>query len=127
MVIVYLDDLLAVLNVAACTNHVVQVGTYLEELKEAGLGSLPGTAAEVLDDEVRETLCPDKLRTREWLEVVRAAHRKGLATTSTIMFGHIEVCHMTPLHVQTSICVLHTCAPFCRASRSHNMTQFQSR
>lgn len=55
-----------------------------------GLGSLPGTAAEVLDDNVRAVLCPDKLSTREWLHVVEAAHHVGLRTTSTIMFGHVD-------------------------------------
>ena len=64
---------------------------YLRKLKEAGLGSLPGTAAEVLDDELRKTLCPDKLSSAEWCEVITAAHEVGLRTTSTIMFGHIEV------------------------------------
>ena len=63
---------------------------YLELLRDAGLGSLPGTAAEILDDEVRRILCPDKLRTEQWLEVMRTAHAVGLRTTSTIMFGHIE-------------------------------------
>ncbi len=63
---------------------------YLEQLRDAGLGSLPGTAAEILDDEVRRVLCPDKLRTEQWLEVMRTAHAVGLRTTSTIMFGHIE-------------------------------------
>jgi FO synthase len=67
---------------------------YLEQLRDAGLGSLPGTAAEVLDDEVRRVLCPDKLRTEQWLEVMRTAHAVGLRTTSTIMFGHIEA----PIH-----------------------------
>ncbi len=66
------------------------VDRFLGRLRDAGLGSLPGTAAEVLDDEVRVTLCPDKLRTDEWLAVVRAAHRLGIRTTSTIMYGHIE-------------------------------------
>ncbi|MGP3790584.1 5-amino-6-(D-ribitylamino)uracil--L-tyrosine 4-hydroxyphenyl transferase CofH [Pseudomonas sp. B392_1p] len=63
---------------------------YLARLKDAGLGSLPGTAAEVLDDEVRAVLCPDKLNTQEWLEVMYAAHGVGLKTTATIMFGHVE-------------------------------------
>ncbi|KAK9805644.1 hypothetical protein WJX72_009860 [[Myrmecia] bisecta] len=63
---------------------------FLAALKEAGLGSLPGTAAEVLDDEVRAELCPDKLSTAEWLQVVEAAHRVGLRTSSTIMFGHCD-------------------------------------
>jgi FO synthase len=63
---------------------------FLERLRAEGLGSLPGTAAEILDDEVRERICPDKLDTREWLEVVETAHRVGLRTTATIMFGHVE-------------------------------------
>jgi FO synthase len=63
---------------------------YLEKLRAAGLSSLPGTAAEILDDEVRAELCPDKLNTAEWLEIIEAAHHVGLRTTSTIMFGHIE-------------------------------------
>jgi FO synthase len=63
---------------------------FFVELKRAGLGTLPGTAAEILDDEVRATLCPDKVRTGEWLEVMRTAHRMGFRTTSTIMFGHME-------------------------------------
>jgi FO synthase len=63
---------------------------FLERLRAEGLGSLPGTAAEILDDEVRERICPDKLATREWLEVVETAHRAGLRTTATIMFGHVE-------------------------------------
>jgi FO synthase len=64
--------------------------TYLEQLRDAGLGTLPGTAAEILHDEVRAVLCPDKLGTEEWLAVMEAAHRVGLRTTATIMFGHIE-------------------------------------
>jgi FO synthase len=64
--------------------------TYLLQLKAAGLASLPGTAAEILDDEVRAMICPDKLTTAEWLEVMRTAHRVGLRSTATIMFGHVE-------------------------------------
>ena len=63
---------------------------YLEQLQRAGLGSLPGTAAEILDDPIRDLICPDKLRTAEWLEVLEAAHAVGLRTTSTIMFGSVE-------------------------------------
>lgn len=63
---------------------------YLRQLKAHGLGTLPGTAAEILDDEVREVLCHDKIRTEEWLSVMRAAHQAGLRATSTMMFGHIE-------------------------------------
>jgi FO synthase len=66
------------------------VRDYLAKLKDEGLGSLPGTAAEILDDEVRALICPDKPTTREWLDVVAAAHSVGLPTTATIMFGHLE-------------------------------------
>ena len=68
----------------------ITVPEFLRQLKEAGLGTLPGTAAEILDDEVRVTLCPDKLSTAEWLDVVEAAHRAGFRTTSTVMYGHID-------------------------------------
>jgi FO synthase len=63
---------------------------FLSQLKEAGLGTLPGTAAEILDDDVRKIICPDKVDTAQWLEVVSTAHRLGLRTTSTIMYGHVE-------------------------------------
>lgn len=63
---------------------------YLHALKDAGLDTLPGTAAEILDDEVRASLCPDKLDTEQWLTVMREAHRAGFRTTATIMYGHIE-------------------------------------
>ena len=62
----------------------------LDRLRAAGLGSLPGTAAEVLDDEVRAVICPDKVTTAQWLDVIEAAHRAGLRTTATIMFGHVD-------------------------------------
>ena len=68
----------------------IGVDAFLRELAGAGLGSLPGTAAEILDDEVRAVLCPDKLTTAQWLEVVEAAHHVGLPTTATIMFGHVD-------------------------------------
>jgi FO synthase len=64
--------------------------TYLLRLQEAGLASLPGTAAEILDDEVRAILCPDKINTEEWLECHRQAHGIGLKSNVTIMFGSIE-------------------------------------
>ena len=63
---------------------------FLHDLKVAGLGSLPGTAAEILDDEVRAIICPDKINTAQWLEVMETAHGVGLRTTSTIMYGHVE-------------------------------------
>lgn len=67
--------------------------TYAEviaALQEAGVGSMPGTAAEVLDDEVRKILCPEKIFTDEWLTIVETAHRLGMPTTSTMLSGHIE-------------------------------------
>ncbi len=63
---------------------------YLERLRSLGLGSLPGTAAEILDDEVRAVICPDKVSTEQWLSVHDAAHRVGLRSNVTIMFGHVE-------------------------------------
>jgi len=66
------------------------VREFLSALKEAGLGTLPGTAAEILDDEVRAVICPDKIDTATWLDVMRTAHRLGLRTTSTIMYGHVD-------------------------------------
>jgi FO synthase len=63
---------------------------YLAELRNAGLGSLPGTAAEILDDEVRREICPDKVTTEQWLRVHDAAHRAGLRSNVTMMFGHVE-------------------------------------
>lgn len=68
----------------------VSVEAFLRDLKAAGLNTLPGTAAEILDDEVRARLCADKIKTDEWLEVMRTAHRLGFRSTATIMFGHIE-------------------------------------
>ena len=64
--------------------------TVLETLQAAGLGSVPGTAAEVLSDRVRRRLCPEKLSTRAWLTVMRQVHRRGLSSTATLMAGHLE-------------------------------------
>ena len=63
--------------------------------KDAGLSTLPGTAAEILDDEVRAIICPDKVDTEEWLDAHRTAHQVGLRSNITIMFGHVE----RPVHV----------------------------
>src|ERR1700730_2000387 len=63
---------------------------YLLLLKDARLGSIPGTAAEILDDEVRSTLSPNKLKVAQWIEIIRAAHALGIPTTSTMMYGHVE-------------------------------------
>jgi FO synthase len=68
----------------------VSVREFLTRLRDSGLGTLPGTAAEVLDDRVREHLCPDKIRTSEWAEVMITAHELGLRATSTLMCGHID-------------------------------------
>jgi FO synthase len=68
----------------------ISVERFLTELRDAGLGTLPGTAAEILDDEVRRHLCPDKIRTSQWAEVMLTAHGLGLRATATIMFGHID-------------------------------------
>ena len=72
----------------------ISLAEFFAELKRTGLGTLPGTAAEILDDEVRATLCPDKIKTGEWLEVMKTAHGAGLRATATIMFGHME----SPVH-----------------------------
>ena len=68
----------------------VPVADYLHRLRDAGLGTLPGTAAEILDDDIREHLCPDKIRTSQWAEVMIAAHDLGLRSTATMMFGHVD-------------------------------------
>jgi FO synthase len=68
----------------------VTVPDFLRTLATAGLGTLPGTAAEILDDRVRRHLCPDKITTAEWAYVMTQAHRLGLRSTATIMFGHID-------------------------------------
>ena len=72
----------------------ISLREFLEHLKAAGLSTLPGTAAEILDDEVRKSLCPDKINTSQWLEVMKTAHQVGFKTTATIMYGHIE----SPIH-----------------------------
>ena len=63
---------------------------FLLELKKSGLNSLPGTAAEILHDDIRAVICPDKLNSMEWINIIKAAHAVGLPTTSTMMFGHVE-------------------------------------
>ena len=72
----------------------ISLREFLEHLKAAGLSTLPGTAAEILDDEVRKSLCPDKINTSQWLKVMKTAHQVGFKTTATIMYGHIE----SPIH-----------------------------
>jgi biotin synthase-like enzyme len=72
----------------------MKLADYLSMLRENGLDTLPGTAAEILDDEVRYILSRNKLSTAQWVEVIRTAHRCGIRTTSTMMYGHVE----TPEH-----------------------------
>ncbi|MCU0544609.1 MAG: 7,8-didemethyl-8-hydroxy-5-deazariboflavin synthase subunit CofH [Oscillatoriaceae cyanobacterium Prado104] len=69
-------------------------------LRDAGVGSMPGTAAEVLDDSVRRVICPEKIDSATWLEIVGTAHRLGLPTTSTMLCGHIETAEQQVLHLE---------------------------
>jgi len=77
----------------------IGVPAFLKRLRKAGLNTLPGTAAEVLHDEVRALLCPDKLNTEEWLQIMEAAHQEGFRTTATIMYGHIDRPHHWARHL----------------------------
>jgi FO synthase subunit 2 len=72
----------------------IPIKEYLTELKEAGLGTLPGTSAEILDQEIRDTISRGRITVDQWLEVITTAHALGIRTTSTIMYGHVE----TPAH-----------------------------
>lgn len=72
----------------------VSVDEFLQQLRAAGLSTLPGTAAEILHDDVRAIICPDKINSQQWLDVMRSAHHAGLKSTATIMFGHVD----TPQH-----------------------------
>lgn len=74
----------------AAKNSNMSVKEALSCLKRSGLDSMPGTAAEILVDRVREKICPKKLKTMEWIEVISTAHKIGIPTTATIMYGHIE-------------------------------------
>ena len=75
-------------------------GHIIERLRDAGLGTLPGTAAEILVEEVRAIICPEKITTAQWVEVMRAAHQAGVRTTSTVMFGHVETWHHRIEHLR---------------------------
>jgi FO synthase len=75
---------------------------YLTMLRDAGLGTVPGTAAEILDDEVREILSHKKVDVRTWIDIITTAHELGLRSSSTIMYGHIE----TPAHLAHHIALL---------------------
>jgi FO synthase subunit 2 len=75
---------------------------YLRALKDAGVGSLPGTSAEILDQEVRDLISPGRITRDQWVDVITTAHRLGIRTTSTIMYGHVE----TPRHRAAHVCLL---------------------
>jgi len=77
----------------------VTVRDYLSALKEAGVGSLPGTSAEILVDEVRDRISPGRIPTAKWVELIQTAHELGIPTTSTIMYGHIENSHHKAVHL----------------------------
>ncbi len=79
----------------------MELGDYLRMLKDEGLGTIPGTAAEILDDEVRKILSPRKLMTDRWVEIVRTAHEVGLRSSSTLMYGHIETLSHVAAHLET--------------------------
>lgn len=74
----------------ASVNSSMTVEGVLKAFKEAGLNSMPGTAAEILVDRVRRVVCPHKIRTAEWVRIIKAAHRLGIPTSSTMMYGHVE-------------------------------------
>ena len=80
----------------------MEVEDVLKEFRDNGLGSVPGTAAEILDDSVRKILCPNKVNTAEWIEIIELTHQLGIPSTATILFGHIEnvnnwITHLTIL------------------------------
>jgi FO synthase len=91
------------------------LGDYLKMLKEAGLGSLPGTAAEILDDRVRGLISRNKLTRAQWIEVITTAHGLGIPTTSTMMYGHVE---------QSQDCVSHLCLLRSLQQRTGGFTEF---
>jgi FO synthase subunit 2 len=76
------------------------IADYLRALKDVGLGSLPGTSAEILDDRVRDLISPGRISTRDWITVIRTAHQLGIPTTSTIMFGHVETAPDRARHLE---------------------------
>ena len=72
---------------------------YLAELRDAGIGSLPGTSAEILVQEVRDRISPGRITVAEWIDVIRTAHSLGIPTTSTIMYGHVETARHCARHL----------------------------
>ncbi|HIK27932.1 MAG TPA: 7,8-didemethyl-8-hydroxy-5-deazariboflavin synthase subunit CofH [Oscillatoriaceae cyanobacterium M7585_C2015_266] len=78
----------------------ISYAAVIAALQEAGVGSMPGTAAEILDDEVRRIICPEKINTETWLEIVETAHRLGMPTTSTMLCNHIETAAQQVGHLE---------------------------
>ncbi len=77
----------------------------LKDLRHSGLGSLPGTAAEILSDDVRKIICPKKINAARWIEIITTAHELGIPTTSTIMYGHVETLRHRALHLKTILTI----------------------
>ena len=88
------------------------VRSILESLIDRGLGSLPGTAAEILDDRVRQQICPEKVNVATWVEIVKTAHRLGLKSTATILLGHVEGPDQIALHLQVLRDIQHETSGF---------------
>ncbi len=88
---------------------------YLKMLKEAGVGSLPGTAAEILDQQIRDMISPGRISVEDWIHVVKTAHRLGIPTTSTIMYGHVEL----PVHRATHLALIREIQ-----KETHGFTEF---
>ncbi len=78
----------------------MEVHDTLEYLKEKGLGSIPGTAAEILDDDVRRKICPEKINSGEWASIIGEAHRIGIQTTATMLYGHVEAPEQRMKHLE---------------------------
>ncbi len=76
------------------------ISSVISKLMECGLGSIPGTAAEILDDKVRQVICPEKMMASEWVDIIMAAHRLGLRSTATILFGHVETTGQIVRHME---------------------------
>lgn len=78
----------------------MKLGQYLKWLMDAGLGSMPGTAAEILDDELRALIAPRKIKTARWVEIIETAHSIGLRTTATLLYGHVETHQQVANHLE---------------------------
>lgn len=81
------------------TRSNVSVEEYLKRLKDAGVNSLPGTAAEILDQQLRDKISPGRISVKRWIEVIKTAHRLGIPSTSTMMFGHLETAEDRAKHI----------------------------